>query len=87
MAAKLKIDLLHLVDTSDEKINTKLLMTSVCGTRKGKAMAGCAFKGALPGQFPDRSQDWSEVNIKFSDSAPLRIKDLATVFGRISRRR
>lgn len=77
MAAKLKIDLLHLVDTGDEAIKTKLLCPSGIVHERVKTWH-LGFAQKPPQGFPFNAIDYSDLVVVFPDGKPQSIKQLAT---------
>jgi hypothetical protein len=76
MAAKLKIDLLHLVDTGDEAIKTKLLAPSGLVNERIKTWH-LAFAEKPLENFPFNAPDYSTLTVQLPDGSHKSIKELA----------
>jgi hypothetical protein len=79
MAVRLKIDLLHLVDTGDEAIKTKLLAPSGVVHERVKIWHLAFSQKPLEG-FPFTTPDYSKVVVRGPDGVSKKIKQLACEF-------
>jgi hypothetical protein len=79
MAAKLKIDLLHLVDTDDDQIKTKLLAPSAV-VHERVTQWNVMFQQPSLNTVPSSSLDYSTLMIKLPNSSPMQVKELANIF-------